>query len=238
MSIQQQPQQERGLKALNFFVVLTISGPVICFVAWLIIPFIFEFIGYLFIWGDGGESVYSPLFQSVQMLQSLLLSVGSLLFILGILGLIGVSLYRAKHQANTINKQDQLQQERSNVGLLISSGLLILIGLMGFLVEGFGFFPLNVNLLIGIPPFVIGGLWYRIGDQGKRSNVLIVITSGILLLYGGLVTYAVSTTADRFSGLDILVLYSFYLVVSFPLFTIAGVWFLVGMIGLAKQMLK
>jgi hypothetical protein len=144
-----------------------------------------------------------------------------------------------------MNKQEQLQQERPNIGLLISSGLLMLISLIcvAFLSnpDYFGFFPLVVNLLIGIPPFVIGGLWFLwflIGAKGKRSNVLIVITSGILLLHGGLVTYAVSTTADRFYELGILVLFFFYLVVSFPLFTIAGVWFLVGMIGLAKQMPK
>ena len=132
-----------------------------------------------------------------------------------------------------MNKQEQSQQERPNNGLLIASGLLILISLIcgAYLLNGFDLFPLVEKLWIGIPPFVIAGLWYRIGDTGKRSNVLIVMTSGTLLVHGVLVTAVVSTTADYFSGMAGLILYSFYLVVSFPLLTIAVIWFLVGLVS-------
>jgi hypothetical protein len=96
MNAQQQPQQERLLKAiLDFFLVLTIGGPIFCGIG---------FISGLISWASVGDSGTDPstpvqIFLLTFSVSSLLyygiflFLGGLLLFIFGVLGLMGVGFY-------------------------------------------------------------------------------------------------------------------------------------------------
>lgn len=146
-----------------------------------------------------------------------------------------------------MNEQQQTQQKRSNVLVLVSGGAMLLIGLLVFTAswialygqgDGQGFELLFVELFVVLPLLVMGGLLILRRLMRKRSSVILLIVGGVTLLIDYLVSsLPLPGNEYPYSGVGEISAYIASLIG--PTFFFIGGWLVLeGLIRLAIQLAK